>query len=84
MATPTEHGAAAEAFFTRLTAPGLIPAGDAEHEIAIAHATLAGKAGTGSHYTAADALLSSIEDRWGWKTKQHTAQQATIHALLAD
>lgn len=84
MATPTQHKASAEAFFTRLANPGLIPAGDAEHAIAIAHATLAGKAGTGTHYTAADALLASIQPRWDWKSQEQAAQQATIHALLAD
>lgn len=83
MSTPTQHGAAADAFFTRQANPNLIPPLDDEYLAAQVHAHLAGALGTGTEYTTADVLIATAEALPTGADKRTPLRAALIHAIRA-
>ncbi|MGN7859503.1 hypothetical protein ACTJI8_02870 [Microbacterium sp. 22303] len=83
MSTPTQHGAAVDAFVTRQAAPGLTPPLDTEYLAAQVHAHLAGALGTGTAYTTADALIAAAEALPAGADKTTPLRLALIHAIRA-
>lgn len=78
MATPAEHKTAVNDYFAKkASSPGLFPNQQLELTAEV-HAILATKAGTGTEYAAAEALLAEDGGR-GFKLSD-----AKLHALLAD
>lgn len=78
MATPAEHRTTAEAFFARVTDTTRTEPTESERRRVEVHAILATKAGTGTHYAAAEAALATAGDLF---LPLHVAK---LHAILAE
>ncbi|UFN44516.1 hypothetical protein [Nocardioides okcheonensis] len=81
--TPTQHKAAAETLLADLTSTTRNQFTDQRILAMTTHAVLAQTAGTGSHYTSADALLAEAELP-GRAPSVTQFRIAHTHALLAD
>ena len=87
--TPTEHKAQAEALLTTATdtTGRYVDPNDSDFDVIAAHTALASAAGTGSHYTAAEAALAvcaTARSTGNQMTYLINARVALAHARLAD
>jgi hypothetical protein len=80
--TPEQHATAADAELNKSTAPGArVETRTRYARIALVHAVLATKAGTGSDYTDAETLLAAgAASDWS----PYLLDQALVHAHLAE